>query len=222
MQTILIIDDDVAIGDLEQEILEQAGYAVRRAYSGTEALLALRGNHPDLILLDLMLPGLPGEEVLPQIQGIPVIVVSAKTSVQDKVGLLLGGAADYLTKPFDTEELLARVAVRLREAARSPLAAVYTCGDLTLDTASHEVRAKGVPVSLTRTEYAILKLLMQNPGQVLAKSVLLDRISEDTPDCTENSLKTHVSNLRSKLRDAAGRDYVEAVWGIGFRLRAES
>ena len=222
MQTILIIDDDVAIGNLEQEILEQAGYAVRRAYSGTEALLALQGSHPDLILLDLMLPGLPGEEVLPRIQGIPVIVVSAKTSVQDKVGLLLGGAADYLTKPFDTEELLARVTVRLREAARSPLAAVYTCGDLTLDTASHAVLAGGTPVSLTRTEYAILKLLMQNPGQVLAKSVLLDRISEDTPDCTENSLKTHVSNLRSKLRDAAGRDYVEAVWGIGFRLRAES
>ena len=222
MQTILIIDDDVAIGNLEQEILEQAGYAVRRAYSGTEALLALQGSRPDLILLDLMLPGLPGEEVLPRIQGIPVIVVSAKTSVQDKVGLLLGGAADYLTKPFDTEELLARVAVRLREAAHSPLAAVYTCGDLTLDTASHAVLAGGTPVSLTRTEYAILKLLMQNPGQVLAKSVLLDRISEDTPDCTENSLKTHVSNLRGKLRDAAGRDYVEAVWGIGFRLRAES
>ena len=222
MQTILIIDDDVAIGNLEQEILEQAGFAVRRAYSGTEALLALQGSHPDLILLDLMLPGLPGEEVLPQIQGIPVIVVSAKTSVQDKVGLLLGGAADYLTKPFDTEELLARVAVRLREAAHSPLAAVYTCGDLTLDTASHAVLSGGTPVSLTRTEYAILKLLMQNPGQVLAKSVLLDRISEDTPDCTENSLKTHVSNLRGKLRDAAGRDYVEAVWGIGFRLRAES
>ena len=222
MQTILIIDDDVAIGNLEQEILEQAGYAVRRAYSGTEALLALGRIRPDLILLDLMLPGLPGEEVLPRIQGIPVIVVSAKTSVQDKVGLLLGGAADYLTKPFDTEELLARVAVRLRDAARSPLAAAYTCGDLTLDTVSHAVLAGGTPVSLTRTEYAILKLLMQNSGRVLAKSVLLDRISEDTPDCTENSLKTHVSNLRGKLRDAAGRDYVEAVWGIGFRLRAES
>ena len=222
MQTILIIDDDVAIGNLEQEILEQAGYAVRRAYSGTEALLALQGSRPDLILLDLMLPGLSGEALLPRLKGIPVIVVSAKAAVQDKVDLLLGGAADYLTKPFDTKELLARVAVRLREAARSPLAAVYTCGDLTLDTASHAVLAGGTPVSLTRTEYAILKLLMQNPGQVLAKSVLLDRISEDTSDCTENSLKTHVSNLRGKLRDAAGRDYVEAVWGIGFRLRAES
>lgn len=222
MQTILIIDDDATIGNLEQEVLERAGYAVRRAYSGTEALLLLKSSRPDLILLDLMLPGLSGEEVLPQIQRIPVIVVSAKTSVQDKVGLLLGGAADYLTKPFDTKELLARVAVRLREASRSPLAAVYRCGDLTLDTASHSVCAAGMPVQLTRTEYAILKLLIQNPGQVLAKSVLLDRISTDTPDCTENSLKTHVSNLRGKLREASGRDYVEAVWGIGFRLKAES
>ena len=222
MQTILIIDDDAAIGDLEQEVLARAGYAVLRAYSGTEALLLLRSSRPDLILLDLMLPGLSGEEVLSQIRGIPVIVVSARASVQDKVALLLGGAADYLTKPFDTKELLARVAVRLREASRSPLAAVCTCGDLTLDAASHEVRVGGVPVQLTRTEYAILKLLMQNPGQVLAKSVLLDRISEDTPDCTESSLKTHISNLRGKLRGASGRDYIEAVWGIGFRLAAES
>lgn len=220
MQTILIVDDDAAIGDLEQEVLARAGYAVQRAYSGTEALLLLKNRRPDLVLLDLMLPGLTGEEVLPQLQGLPVIVVSAKAAVQDKVALLLGGAADYLTKPFDTKELLARVAVRLREASRSPLAAVYTCGDLTLNTVSHEVRAAGVPVTLTRTEYALLKLLMQNPGQVLAKSVLLDRISSDTPDCTESSLKTHISHLRAKLRAATGRDNIEAVWGIGFRLRA--
>jgi len=222
MQSILIIDDDAAIGNLEQEVLEREGYAVLRAYSGTEAQMLLKNVRPNLILLDLMLPGLSGEEILPQIQGIPVIVVSAKTAVQDKVALLLGGAADYLTKPFDTKELLARVAVRLREASRSPLAAVYTCGSLTLDTASHEVRAGDVQVQLTRTEYAILKLLMQNPGQVLAKSVLLERISADTPDCTESSLKTHISNLRGKLRDASGHEYVEAVWGIGFRLAAKS
>ena len=138
-----------------------------------------------------------------------------------KVSLLLGGAADYLTKPFDTKELLARVAVRLREHAASPVAAVYTYGDITLDTMSHEVTVGGQAVSLTRTEYAILKLLMRNPGQVLAKSVLLDRIAEDTPDCTENSLKTHISNLRGKLRDTSGKDYIEAVWGIGFRLNPE-
>ena len=217
MQNILIIDDDAAIGDLEQEVLERAGYRVQRAYSGTEALL-LKDSRPDLVLLDLMLPGLSGEELLPRIQGIPVIVVSAKTAVQDKVELLLGGAADYLTKPFDTKELLARVAVRLRERASSPLAAVYTCGDLSVDTASHEVRAGGKTVQLTRTEYAILKLLIQNPERVLAKSVLLDRIGEDTPDCTESSLKTHISHLRGKLREASGKEYVESVWGIGFRL----
>ena len=222
MEQILIIDDDETIGNLEQEVLEREGYAVLRAYSGTEALLLLKNSRPDLILLDLMLPGLSGEEVLPHIKNIPVIVVSAKGAVQDKVDLLLGGAADYLTKPFDAKELLARVAVRLREASRSPLAVVYTCGELTLDASSHEVRANGIPVQLTRTEYAILKLLMLNPGQVLAKSVLLDRISADTPDCTESSLKTHISNLRGKLREAAGRDYVEAVWGIGFRLKTES
>ena len=222
MQTILIIDDDIAIGNLEQEVLQRAGYAVLRAYSGTEALLVLKGNRPDLILLDLMLPGLSGEELLPRLKGIPTIVVSAKVAVQDRVELLLGGAADYLTKPFDTKELLARVAVRLREAALSPRAERYSCGDLTLDAAAHEVRAGGKAVLLTRTEYAILKALMLNRGQVLAKSALLDRIGMDTPDCTESSLKTHISNLRGKLRDAAGRDYVESVWGVGFRLKTES
>lgn len=219
MQTILIIDDDVTIGNLEQEVLERAGYAVQRAYSGTEALLLLKESKPALVLLDLMLPGLSGEELLPQIQGIPVIVVSAKTTVEDKVDLLLGGAADYLTKPFDTKELLARIAVCLREKSGPSLAAVYTCGELTVDTASHSVSVCGEQVALTRTEYAILKLLIQNSGQVIAKSVLLDRISMDTPDCTENSLKTHMSHLRSKLREVSGKDYVESVWGIGFRLK---
>lgn len=222
IQSILIVDDDQSIGNLEQEVLEREGYAVLRAYSGTEAQMLLKNVRPDLILLDLMLPGLSGEELLPLIKGIPVIVVSAKAAVQDKVGLLLGGAADYLTKPFDTKELLARVAVRLRDASHSPFASVLSCGELTLDTFSREVRLRGVSVTLTRTEYAIMKLLMMNSGQVLAKSVLLDRIAADTPDCTENSLKTHISNLRGKLRDISGKDYIEAVWGIGFRLNPES
>ena len=222
MQTILIIDDDISIGNLEEEVLERAGYAVLRAYSGTETLLLLKSVHPSLILLDLMLPGLSGEELLPLIKNVPIIVVSAKAAVKDKVDLLLGGAADYITKPFDTSELLARVAVRLRESYVSPFSTVYVRGDLKLDTASHGVSVSKKPVSLTRTEYAILKLLMQNSGQVMAKSVLLERISEDTPDCTENSLKTHISNLRGKLREASGKDYIEAVWGIGFRLRAET
>lgn len=222
MQTILIIDDDISIGNLEQEVLERSGYSVMRAYSGTEALLILKDRRPDLVLLDLMLPGLSGEEVLPRLRGIPVIVVSTKADTENKVALLLGGAADYLTKPFDTKELLARIAVRLREQSASPLSAVYTCGELSLDSASHSVSIDEAPISLTRTEYAILKLLMQNPDKVIAKSVMLNKISADTPDCTESSLKTHVSHLRSKLREKSGKDYVESVWGIGFKLSGQS
>lgn len=219
MKRILTIDDDEHIGNLEQELLEREGYAVLRAYSGTEALLLLKKTRPDLVLLDLMLPGLSGEALLPELDGIPVIVVSAKAGVEDKAALLLGGAADYLTKPFDARELLARVAVRLREAARSPLAQVCVCGDLVMDLSARRVTAAGTVVPLTRTEYAILKLLIQNPGQAVAKSTILDRISADTPDCTESSLKTHISHLRAKLREASGKDYVESVWGIGFLLR---
>lgn len=222
MYKILIIDDDEAIGNLGQEVLERAGYAVQRAFSGTEALLLLKQKRPDMILLDLMLPGISGEDILPQIQGIPVIVVSAKAGVDDKVGLLLGGAVDYLTKPFDTKELLARVAVRLREHSCSLTSEAYTYGELTLSETSREVTAGENTVALTRTEAAILKLLIQNSGQVIAKSVLLDRISMDTPDCTENSLKTHISHLRGKLREISGKEYIEAVWGIGFRLNDES
>ena len=166
------------------------------------------------------MPELSGEELLPEIKDLPVIVVSAKAEIDGKVDLLLSGAADYVTKPFDIRELLARIAVSLRRSARPP-DTVLSRGGLRLDTASREVSAAGREVRLTRTEYAILKLLLQNPDQVIAKSVLLDRIGADTPDCTESSLKMHVSNLRRKLREAGGREYIESVWGIGFRLAAE-
>lgn len=216
-KTIAIIDDDVSIGDMLEETFHKEGYRTLRAWSGTEALYLLSQNHPDLILLDLMLPGLSGEEVLPRIQGIPVIVLSAKGDIQDKVSLLRGGAADYMTKPFDIRELLARIAVQLRNTA-SPLAPVYRAKDLAVDTASRQVLVGGTEVRLTRTEYAILKLLIQNPGQAIAKGVILDRIGEDTPDCTDSSLKQHISNLRRKLKEAGNHDYIESVWGIGFRL----
>lgn len=218
MKTIAVIDDDIHIGNFLEELLQQEGYAVLRAYSGTEAVLLLDRQQPDLILLDLMLPGLSGEEVLARISGIPVIVVSAKVGVDDKVNLLLGGAVDYVTKPFDSRELLARIAAHLRNTAASGLAAPLEAGLLRLDQTSHCVTAAGVSVHLTKTEYAILKLFLQNSGQVIAKSVILDRISTDTPDCTESSLKIHVSNLRKKLRDATGQDHIESVWGIGFKL----
>ncbi len=214
---ILIVDDDIHIGDLLQEALEGEGYRVSRAYSGTEAVLALDRERPDLILLDLMLPGLSGEQVLPRLAGIPVIVVSAKADVDSKTSLLLGGAADYVTKPFVLRELLARVAVRLREAPIRD-GAVLTFRNLRLDPDTRSVQADGTEVRLTRTEYAILKLLMANPAQVVTKSALLNRIAMDTPDCTESSLKTHVSNLRKKLRDAGAGDCIESVWGIGFKM----
>lgn len=218
---ILIIDDDLHIGNVLEEVLMKEGYGVLRAYSGTEALLVLAQTKPDLILLDLMLPGLNGEEVLPKIQGIPVIVVSAKADVDSKVNLLLGGAVDYVTKPFHTKELLARIAIHLRNAGTSGVGSVLTFEEITMDTDTHSVTVGTADMKLTRTEYAILKLLLQNPSQVVTKSVLLDRIAQDTPDCTESSLKIHVSNLRKKLREGSGKDYIEAVWGIGFKLRAE-
>lgn len=221
MKKILIIDDDVYIGDMLEEILTKEGYAVARAYSGTEALLCISGEKPDLALLDLMLPGLKGEEVLPRMKGIPVIVVSARADVEDKVDLLMGGAADYVTKPFDTKELLARIAVQFRKASCSEETTVLTFEDLSLHMDTHEAEIDGKEIRLTRTEFAILKLLMRNPAQVITKSLLLERIGEDTPDCTENSLKMHISNLRKKLRDIGGKDYVASVWGIGFQMKAE-
>ena len=216
---ILVIDDDIRIGDMLEEMLTQEGYGVSRAYSGTEALLVLSVKKPDLVLLDLMLPGLGGEEVLPELAGIPVIVVSAKAGVEEKVSLLLGGAADYVTKPFDRKELLARIAVQLRTALAGGHSPVLEYEEIRIDLSARLVQVSGQPVRLTRTEYAILKLLMQNPSQVVTKSVLLDRICEDTPDCMENSLKVHISNLRWKLKEVTGKDYIEAVWGIGFKMR---
>jgi len=217
MKQILIIDDDIPIGDMLSEALRLEGYGVLRAYSGTEALLLLFQRKPDLVLLDLMLPGLSGEEVLPHIANIPVIVLSAKVDIQDKVSLLLAGAADYITKPFSLQELLARITVQLRKG-QPPQNTLLSAGDLVLDRRSLSLTVQKQPVKLTRTEYAILKLLMENPKQVIAKSVLLDRISLDTPDCTERSLKQHISNLRKKLQDVNGVDYIETVWGIGFKL----
>lgn len=221
MKQILIVDDDVHIGNVIEEALKKNGYEALRAYSGTEALFVLADTKPDLILLDLMLPGLSGEELLPKIGNIPIIVVSAKIDIDGKVDMLLGGASDYITKPFELKELLARIEVQLRKSENRTKEERLSVGNLDFDLCTHEVKVSGQPVKLTKTEYAILKLLMQNAGRALSKSAILDRISEDTPDCTDSSLKQHVSNLRKKLRNADGGEHIEAVWGIGFRLVTE-
>ncbi|MCM1174431.1 MAG: response regulator transcription factor [Blautia sp.] len=220
MNTILVVDDDVFIGDMLEEVLRKEGYGVLRAYSGSEAVLLLSSRRPDLVLLDLMLPGLNGEAVLSAVQGIPVIVVSARADVEDKVSLLMGGAADYVTKPFEIQELLARIAVQFRKTDVIERNSRIQVDDIVLDGEAHSVTVNEKAVRLTRTEYAILRLLMQNPAQVIPKSTILERISRDTPDCVESSLKVHISNLRKKLREAGGKDYIESVWGIGFKMKA--
>lgn len=221
LKTIAIIDDDIYISDMLKELLSRNGYDTMQAYSGTEAVYMLSEKTPDLILLDLMLPGLSGEKVLQKICGIPVIVMSAKADVHDKVRLLMDGAADYVTKPFETAELLARIAVQLRKVTALK-SGILEFADIRLNTENHEVTVRDNPVKLTKTEFAILKLLMQNPSQVITKSVILDRISLDTPDCVENSLKVHISNIRRKLREYSDYNYIEAVWGIGFRMSEKS
>lgn len=221
MKTILIVDDDVHIGDMLEEALSKERYLTRRAYSGTEAIMILENFRPDLVLLDLMLPGACGEEVLQKTGDIPVIVLSAKADPDSKVSLLLGGARDYVTKPFNLGELMARISVQLRGA---PDASGGLCefDGISLDSLNRTVSYHGEPVKLTRTEYAILKIMIQRPKQVFTKTQILDRISSDTPDCTDSSLKIHISNLRKKLREVSGKDYIEAVWGIGFKLEQGS
>lgn len=218
MSHILIIDDDIHINEMLEEVLIQEGYQVSHAYSGTEALLFLANEKPDLILLDLMLPGLTGEEVLSQIEKIPVIVMSAKVEVKDKVALLLNGAEDYITKPFEIEELLARIVVQLRKSTRRDSSEKLMYREITVNMVTHEAWVGEHEVKLTKTEFAILKILLEHPKQVITKTVLLDRVSEETPDCMESSLRVHISNLRKKLREISGKDYIEAVWGIGFKM----
>ncbi len=220
LKEILIIDDDQYIGSMLEEVLLKKGYKVFRAYSGTEAVMFLSKNKPDIILLDLMLPGLSGEEVLKQIKDIPVIVVSAKIDVDDKVGVLLGGAADYITKPFDTKELLARISVQLRNKNYTHTENTLEFDGIALDLKSLTAYVYGKEIRLTKTEYAILKILIKNSTRVTTKSELLERIADDTPDCTENSLKIHVGNLRKKLKSVSDRDYIESVWGIGYKLKS--
>ena len=218
MSEIMIIDDDQNINGMLAKVLSDEGYTVSRAYSGSEAVMLLSQSRPDLILLDLMLPGITGEDVLKQIKDIPVIVVSAKADVTNKVELLLSGASDYITKPFDMQELLARITVQLRHRSDTDESCLKA-GDLTLMCDTLTVTAGSAEVRLTRTECAILKLLMQNSRTAVGKTTILEKISYDTPDCTDRSLKQHISNIRHKLQAVSGKDYIEAVYGIGFRLK---
>ena len=219
---ILMIEDDKPLAESVAALLEQRGFEVERVYDGVSGAEYARLGVYDLLILDVLMPGMDGYQVARQVRAArcatPILMLTARGGVEDRIEGLNAGADYYLTKPFDSRELLARIAVRLRESAAPGLPRTLEAGELRLDPASHTVTAEGTPVRLTKTEYAILKLFLQNPGQAIAKSVILDRISADTPDCTESSLKIHVSNLRKKLRDVTGVDCIESVWGIGFKL----
>ena len=222
--SLLIVEDDINVGNMLQEALELEGYRVMRAYSGTEALMVLEKSKPDMVLLDLMLPGLTGQELITKLDGIPTIVLSARSDLDSKVELLKKGACDYVTKPFVISELLARIEAHLRLASVGKSAIVkenddvIRTGNIALDTSLLTVTIGDKETNLTRTETAILGLLMRNVGRPLGRNTILDRISEDTPDCTERSLKQHVSNVRKKLQQLDNIDHIDAIYGIGFQF----
>ena len=218
---ILVVDDEKVIVKGIKYNLEQEGYQVSCAYDGEEAVNLAKDSSIDLILLDVMLPKMDGLTACRTIRGfsdVPIIMLTARSEDIDKILGLEYGADDYITKPFNIQELLARITVQLRQHKNISHHNRMTYHDITLDTDIHTLSVNGENVKLTRTEYAILKLLMQRPEQVVAKLTILESISIDTPDCTEDSLKIHIHNLRKKLKTVNGKDYISAVWGIGFML----
>ena len=218
MKKILIVEDDIDVHNFIKEVLERENYTVLDSYSGTEALMILKKEKIDLILLDLMLPGLTGEEIIKKVQNIPIIVISAKVSAEDKVKVLLEGANDYITKPFHKEELLARIKVQFRMDKNKKTDEKLHYKNITLNNDNHTININNKEIPLTKTEYAILKQLLLKNGQVVTKTRLLELISEDTLDCDENSLKVHISNIRRKIRKVTNKEYIESVWGIGFKI----
>ena len=215
MARILIIEDDKDINNIMSGLLKKNGYEVLCAFNGKEAEPKIK-TVPDLIIMDLMLPDTTGEELLKIVpDGTPVIAVSARSSVDDKVDLLSLGCVDYLTKPFDNKELLARIEVALKFKKKTQS---FTFANLTMDESSHGVTVDGKPVRLTPTEYAIIKVLLINSDRVISKTELLEASAKFTSDLVEDSLKVHMSNLRRKLKQAGFGGEIESVWGIGFRL----
>ncbi|MBO4877292.1 MAG: response regulator transcription factor [Ruminococcus sp.] len=222
-KTILIIEDDQEINDMLRILLSQNGYSTISAYSGTEGLL-VHSDAVDLILLDLMLPGRSGEDIIRDLKekhDVPVIVTSAIHDVNKKVDLFSLGADDYMTKPFHNEELLARIAARLRTAADSPRSGdTITYKDITLDCGAFTVSCGDRESELSRYEFALLKLLMENPSRTCTKSMIYDIVWDYENSADDNTLNVHISKLRKKLKELdPGTEYIETVWGIGYRMK---
>ncbi|MBR6020346.1 MAG: response regulator transcription factor [Lachnospiraceae bacterium] len=224
MERILIVDDDSNINTMMREALEKEGFACGQAFSGTEATLLLAAENFDLVLLDLTLPGKSGECVLQEIRkkgGLPVIVVSAKDDLDSKVDVLSIGADDYVTKPFEIKEVVARIRVQLRKrGSGQETTGVISFGGLEIDPEHFTVTADGAEVpTLTRQEYRILELLVQHPTRVFSKDAIYEYAWQEPYIGETKTLDVHMSNLRKKLKAASERDYIETIWGIGYRMK---
>ena len=225
---ILVIEDDADINTLLKKILERAGYEAETAFSGTEGRLLLKLNSYDLVLLDLMLPGLSGEELLTEIRKtlrMPVIALTAKAGLSDKVNVLGSGADDYITKPFEKQELLARIQAQLRRAgdysavqtdASSPQK--LTCRELELYPENHRVLLRGEEIPLTTHEFLLLQLLMANPQKVFSRENLYQSVWNSDFYGEDNAVSVHISNIRKKLTALTDEEYIQTVWGIGYKI----
>lgn len=224
-KTILIIEDDTEINHMLRILLSQQGYQTLSAYSGTEGVL-VHGPDTDLILLDLMLPGRGGEEIIRELKqkhNVPVIVLSAIHDVNKKVDLFALGADDYVTKPFHNEELLARIDARLRQGSPSPeVGRQLSYRDIEIDTGNFSAKCAGRMIELSRHEFDLLRLLVENPGRTCTKSMIYDQVWDDENSADDNTLNVHISRLRKKLKECRpDAEYIETVWGVGYRLKKE-
>lgn len=221
MPHILIVEDDTVINGLITEFLRQKGVACTQAFSGTEGQMRMEAGRFDLVLLDLMLPGLPGEELLAwlrQKSGVPVIVLTAKDALDSKVALLEAGADDYLTKPFELEELWARMGVQLRRAGAPAQSARVSYKAWVIDPAARQLLVDGRPVELTAHEFDILELLAGHPSKVFTKQEIFEAVWRQDYFVEDKTINVHISNIRAKLRPTGTEGYIQTVWGIGFKL----
>ncbi|UUN31449.1 response regulator transcription factor [Streptomyces sp. FIT100] len=225
MATVLVVDDEAKLRGLLRDYLERDGYTVLEAGDGHRALDLATAAHPDLVVLDLGLPGLPGEEVARLLRkdgDVPIVVLTAKASENDRVMGLRLGADDYVVKPFSPRELVARVEAVLRRA-RGPRteaeeAASYGKGRLRIDTERREVHASGRPVELTRTEFDLLAALASRPGRAWTRMELVGRVQGHTFDAYERTIDVHVKNLRRKLGDTPPSTLIVTLPGVGYKL----
>lgn len=226
MDTILIVEDNRDVNHMLAEALTDAGFEVKSIYTGTDGLSEIKNHTYDLILLDIMLPYKSGDEILKEVRSfsdVPVIIISAKEMVGTKIDLLMLGADDYITKPFDLGEVVARVESNLRRAHKQiHINKQFQYKDLTLDDNAKRVTVDGNEIELTAKEFMILELLIKHCGKVFTKPNLYESVWQDEYLGDDNAVKTHISNLRNKLKKASpNEEYIETVWGLGYRLYHE-